>query len=247
MKKIYADLHLCPSARDSEQVERMIRKTSRLGYCLVSVPFSSSFTEEKLLQFQRFCREVDVDFASRIDLKPRTSNELVYNLRKLRRRFEIIAVMCTSKNVARQAAKDRRVDLLNFPSIDFRGRFFDKAEAELASKSFASLEIDLKPLLVLEGSVRVRLLSNLRRELAIAKEFHVPIVVSSGVSEELLMRRPRELAALASLFDLNETSAIRAISENPLAIVRRNREKLSPRFVAPGIRVIRRGKDCEEM
>jgi len=58
------------------------------------------------------------------------------------------------------------------------------------------------------------------------------------------MRKPKELAALASLFDLDEASAIEAVSKNSVAIVKRNRDKLSSRFVAPGIRLIRRGKDC---
>ena len=136
-------------------------------------------------------------------------------LRRLRRKFEVVCVYCENKEVARQAAKDRRVDLLNFPSLDFRRRFFDRAEAELASSSLAALEIDVKPLLVLEGPARIRLLSSLRREAAIAKEFHVPIVVSSGVSAEMLLRKPREMAALAFLFGLDEASALEAVSRNP--------------------------------
>jgi RNase P/RNase MRP subunit p30 len=99
-------------------------------------------------------------------------------------------------------------------------------------------------LLTLEGPPKIRLLSNLRREAAIAQDFHVPIVISGGVSDELLMRRPRESAALASLYDLDEAFAIEAVSKNPVAIVKRNREKLSARYVAPGIRLIRMGKDC---
>jgi RNase P/RNase MRP subunit p30 len=114
----------------------------------------------------------------------------------------------------------------------------------LASNALASLEIDVKPLLTLEGPPRIRLLSSLRRETAIARDFHVPIVMSSGVSDELLMRRPKELAGLASLYDLDEASAAEAFSRNPLTIVKRNREKLSVLYVAPGIRVIRMGKDC---
>jgi RNase P/RNase MRP subunit p30 len=185
-----------------------------------------------------------MDFASRVDLRPHTPEELISFLRKLRRRFEIVAVMCESKGVARQAAKDRRVDLLNFPQPDFRRGYFDAAEAELASSCLASLEIDVKPLLTLEGPARIRLLSNLRREVATAVEFHVPIIISSGVSDEMLLRRPRELAALASLFDLSVVHALEAVSKNPAAIVERNREKLGPKFVAPGIRIVRRGKDC---
>jgi RNase P/RNase MRP subunit p30 len=222
----------------------MMSEASRLGYRLVALAFPSDLAEEELQRFVETSKDARIDLASRVDLKPRTPKELIHGLRRLRRKFEIIAVICESKNVARQAAKDRRVDLLNFQSLDFRSRFFDKAEAELASKGLTSLEIDMKPLLTLEGPVRVRFLSTLRREAAIARDFHVPIVISSGVSDKMLMRKPRELAALSSLFDLDEASAIEAVSKNPVAIVKRNREKLGSRFVAPGIRLVRRGKDC---
>jgi len=244
MKRTYVDLHLCPNLKDFGYVSRMISKASRLGYRLIAITVPSNFTEEEFRRLRSINKEAKIDLASRVDLKPRTPRELLHSLRKLRRRFEIIAVVCESKSVARQAAKDRRVDLLNFPSLDFYRRFFDNAEAELASKGLAFLEIDMRPLLVLEGLTRARFLSNLRREVAIAQDFRVPIVVSSGVSDVMLMRKARELAALASLFDLNEAIAVEAVSRNPLAIVRRNRQKLSSRFVAPGIRVIRRGKDC---
>jgi RNase P/RNase MRP subunit p30 len=226
-----------------EQLSRVLTKASKLGYTLVAVPFRR-FSEEQIRQVRKTCEKADVDFASRVDLRPRTPEELIGFLRKLRRRFEIVSVMCESKGVARQAAKDRRVDLLNFPQPDFRRGFFDGAEAELASNCLASLEIDVKPLLTLEGPARIRLLSSLRREVTTAREFHVPIVISSGVSDEMLMRKPRELAALASLFDLYGACALEAVSKNPATIVKRNREKLGPKFVAPGIRIIRRGKDC---
>jgi RNase P/RNase MRP subunit p30 len=190
------------------------------------------------------CGEAGVDFASRVDLRPRSQNELMRQVRRLRRKFEVVCVSCESKEVARQAAKDRRVDLLSFPLLDFRRRFFDRAEAELASNSLAALEVDVKPLLVLEGPVRVRLLSCLRREVAVARKFGVPVVVSSGVSRELLLRKPREMAALAFLFGLDEASGLEAVSRSAKVVVERNREKLSGGFVAPGIRVVKEGKDC---
>jgi RNase P/RNase MRP subunit p30 len=152
-------------------------------------------------------------------------------------------VLCETKEVARQAAKDRRVDLLNFPLPDYRRRFFDHAEAELASSAVAGYEVDIRPILVLDGAARVRFLSSLRREIFTAAEFHLPIVVSSGVSEPLLLRRPREVALLASLFGLMGTQALASVSEVPCALVAQNRAKLSDGFIAPGIRVIKRG-DC---
>jgi ribonuclease P/MRP protein subunit RPP1 len=244
MKRTYADLHLRANINDSPQLSRLISNASTLGYSLVAVPLSPWTPQHQLEQAQRACEEAGIGFASRVDLKPRTPEELLKDVRKLRRRFELIAVTCESKAVARQAAKDRRVDLLNFPQPDFRRAFFDSAEAELTSSCLASLEVDMKPLLTQEGAARVRLLSLLRREVQTAKEFHVPIVLSSGVSEEILMRRPLDLVALSFLLGLDKNVATEAISKNPMAIVKRNREKLSPRFIAPGIRVTRRGNDA---
>jgi RNase P/RNase MRP subunit p30 len=244
MRRTFADLHLCPDVADAERVLRVVNKASELGYRLAAVTLSLNFAEANIKSLLAVCREVKIDLATRVDLKPKTSQELLKALRRFRRRFEIVAVMCESKDVARQAAKDRRVDLLNFSSLDFRRRFFDLAEAELASNGLAALEIDMKPLLTLEGSSRIRLLSSLRRETAIAKAFGVPIVISSGVADELLMRKPLEQAALANLFDLEPAVALEAVSAKALSIVKRNREKLSPKFIAPGIRVVRRGKDC---
>ncbi len=244
MKRIFADLHLKPKLADMEHTRRMVMKAAELGYRLIAVSLPPVSTENYAAQLRCICKEAAIDFASRVDLKPKTAGELVQFLRKFRRKFEVIAVMCESKVVARQAAKDRRVDLLNFPAADFRRRFFDKAEAELASKSLAAMEIDIKPLLTLDGPARVRLLSTLRRETFIAKHFNVPIVVSSGATDEWTLRKPLEMAAVTVLFDMDKASAIEAVSKNPLAIVKRNMEKLSAEFVAPGIRIIRRGKDC---
>lgn len=244
MRRLYADLHLCPNLNDPKHVSALINKASELGYRLIAIPLPPNCTDQEIRQIQKLCAEARMDFASRIDLKPRTPNELLSNLRRIRRKIEIVSVLCDSKNVSRQAAKDRRVDLLNFPPTDFRNRFFDMAEAELASNSVATLEIDMRLLLTLEGPTRTRLLSVLRKEAGIAEGFHLPIVLSSGASNEILLRKPVEVAALASLFDLSKESALEAVSKNPVAIVKRNREKLSPQFVAPGIRVVRKGKDC---
>ncbi len=244
MKRLYSDLHLRPNIRDFEQTANMIRKAAKLGYRLIAITLSLNLGEEESQRIRSVCNDVGMDVATRVDLRPNTPNELIRDLRKLRRKFEIVCVLCESKNVSRQAAKDRRVDLLNFPSVNFRGRFFDLAEAELASNSPASLEIDMNPLLTSETPTRIRLLSSLQRETLIADGFNVPIVVSSGASNERFIRKPAEIAIATSLFGLPKQLALDTVSKNPETIVKRNREKLSPNFIAPGIRVLRRGKDC---
>lgn len=239
----FVDLHLRPMISDPNQVESMISKSSELGYRLVGISLPLDAPRKTIRQLEQICSDMGADLVTRVDLAPRTSRELLGWLRRLRRRFEVVSALCVSKSVARQAAKDRRVDLLSFPA-DPRRRFFDLAEGELASKALASLEIDMAPLLSLRGSLRVRLLSRLRKEVEIANKFKVPIVLSSGAANAYFLRAPHDYAALASLFDLPPSLGLCALSDNPLAIVERNREKLSQGYVAPGIRVIKEGRDC---
>ncbi len=242
--KRFADLHLRVPLNNQPQTEKMLWNAAELGYSLIAIPLPPHATREQISQLQRICREAKIDLAPRLNLSPRTSSELLHSLRRFRRKFEIISVMCPTKDVARQAARDRRVDLLQFSVTSLRKRFFDEAEAELASQAFSSLEIETAPLLRLAGAPRIRLFSRLQREVATAERFNVPITVSSGATDDFLMRGPHDTAALATLINLPLSSALKALSENPYATVERNRKKLSPDYVAPGIHVVGRKGDA---
>ncbi len=238
----FVDLNLHAPIKDLNQVEKIIRKSSELGYHAVGLVLPPNILRDQISQLQQICDAFKIDLVTRVNLSPKTPRELLRDLQRFRRKFEVISVTCTSKGVARQAAKDRRVDLLLFPATDLRKRFFDRAEAELASKALSSLEIEMAPLLLLTGFSRIRLLSRLRREVAIAERFKVPVTISSGATNEYLLRGPHEYAAFTALFGMSGSTALRALSEDPLAIVERNRKKLSPNYVAPGIRVVGRRK-----
>lgn len=235
--KRFADLHLRVPFNNMLQAEKMINNASELGYSLVAVPFPPNTTTEQKNQLRQLCNKAKMDFVSRTNLSPKNSNELLRELRRYRRKFEIIGVRCTTKDVARQAAKDRRVDLLQFSFTNLRQRFFDEQEAELASQALSSLEIELAPMLQLRSFFRIRFLSRLRKEIATAQRAKVPLILSSGATTELLMRGPYDYAALTSLFEMPLDSALKALSDTPLATVERNRTKLSPNYVAPGISV----------
>jgi len=241
MKRLFADLHLKINLKDTQNLQSAIQRAANFGYRYVAVPFSFEPTPGELENLITVCKTAGIEPVLRANLYPRNENDLMNSLRRLRRKFDIICVLCDDKELSRQAAKDRRVDLLNFPNFDYRSRFFDRSEAELARSGNAALEIDVKPLFTLEGPARVRFLACLRREIAIAKTFGVSLVVSSGVTEERFMRMPRDMASLACMFGLGVVEGLDAVSSNPLAIVLRNREKLCSNFVAPGVRIVKEG------
>ncbi len=242
--KQFADLHLQPNLDRREQMEKIILKASDLSYSLIGVSLPPKVKPDTIRFLQNTCRNYGVDFVTRIGLTPKSSGELLKNLRQLRRKFELVSVNCFSKSVARQAAKDHRVDLLVFPSSNPRERFFDYAEARLAAQGVAALEIDMALILRSAGFSRMRLLSCMQREVAIAEKLGVPVVISSGAVDSFQLRGPHDFASLAMLFGMNSMSALSTVSVAPLAIVERNRGKLDSSYVAKGIRVVRRGRNC---
>ncbi len=241
----FADLCLKPNPNDRDQPAELIVKAKELGYRLVGMSLPQDAKRDTWLFLRDTCKEHSIDFATRVDLTPRSPDDLLRSLRRFRRKYELVAVNCVSKAVARQAAKDHRVDLIAFPSCAPRERFFDRAEARVASEGVAALEIDMSMLLQTSGYFRARLLSCLRRELAIAKKADIPVVISSHAADKFQLRGPRDFASFATLLGLGSVSALDAVSTVPVAIVKRNREKLDPSYVAAGIRVVRRSKDCD--
>lgn len=242
--KLFTDLHFRVPLNDMLQTEKMLQQAAELGYRVVGIPVPVNVTKQLVNNLKQMCSNANIDFVSRINLSPRNSNSLLKDLRKYRRKFEIIAVRCNTKDVARQAAKDRRVDLIQFSATNMRQRFFDNQEAELAANALSCLEIELAPILQLASLSRIYLLSRLRKEIATAKRAKVPIILTSGATTEHLMRGPYDNAAIATLFDFPTEFALKALSSVPRSIVERNRNKLSPTFVAPGIQVVGR-KNCD--
>lgn len=240
----FADLYLCPDLARKEKVKELVFRASELGYHLIGISMPMDVKRGVVDFLWKICRDHNIDLSMRVDLRPRSSNELLRSLKRVRRTFELVTVNCTSKVVARQAAKDHRVDLLIFPSLDSKGHFFDIAEARLASQGYAALEINMKSLLQSEGFARARLLSFLRKDVHISRKHHIPIIISSGATDSFGMREPCDLINFAELFDMTYDAALEAISTTPMSIVKRNREKLSHHYVMEGVRVVGKEKNC---
>lgn len=235
MTRKFIDLHL-KSPEDAGSLEAMLRLAARLGFKGVGI-VSDSTNDENPIQI---ASGIGLDPVSRVDIAPKTPRELTAALRRLRRRYEVVAVECNSKAVARQAAKDNRVDILDFPSSAASRRrvSFDRQEASLASQANCAYEINLVQILKLGPIAAGKFMSLMKDEVRNATRYDVPIIISSGAKDPLLLRGPRELAAVTDLLDIEEDRSLDAVSTTPWDMVARNREKLEPGFVAPGVREV---------
>ena len=184
--------------------------------------------------------DAPINVVSRLDIAPRSQQDLGRALNRSRLKHEVISVLCLSKGVARQAAKDPRVDLLRFPGNPSRRKnvWLDRQNASAAGIGGCSYEVVARDLLTQDPGTLGYLIKQLRKEVVNARRYDVPVVVSSGAVSIYGMRDPMSLAALMSLAGLGEEESLDMVSVNPSALVERNRDKLSESYVSPGVRVM---------
>ena len=208
----YVDLHLKPST--PEQAREMTLLASQLGY-------------------KHVASTKPVDFAAtRIDIDAKQGRELQDSLKRNRRKYDIVAVRCLSKEVARIVAKDDRVDILLFPDdpVQRKQNWLDHHEAGLIDGTGRAYEINASELLATSQMRLSKIITMIKRDLAVASRHDIPVVLSSGAITPHMMREPKALTALATLLDIDEDYAADMLSTIPEAILARNHAKLEEKL-----------------
>jgi ribonuclease P/MRP protein subunit RPP1 len=220
----FIDLYILPEPGEAAE---MLSHAGRLGYSAVGCVGDAP-------------PDAPIDVVSRLDIAPRRQRDLGQALKGNRLRYEVISVLCLSKGVARQAAKDPRVDLLRFPGSPSKRKsvWLDRQNASSAGEGGCGYEVAAGDLLTQDPEALGYLVKQLRKEVSNARRYDVPVVLSSGASSVHGMRDPRSMAALLSLAGLGEEESLDMVSVNPWALVERNRDKLSESYVSPGVRVM---------
>lgn len=238
MRKRYFDAHIHSSLSiGRDPPEKILEAASLLGFSSIALADFAMKPIEDFKKLKELGRKLGVDVVSRADIYAAGVEGLKKKIVNLRRRVELIAVYCDRKDIARFAARDRRVDILIFPYEKHRN-FFDQKEASIASESGVAFEVNINSILKATGIRRVITLNLLRKNVELALRKKASIIIASGAKSIYEMRGPRELISLATLTGLNENQADEAISITPENIVSQNRSKLQPNYVMPGVRVL---------
>jgi len=229
----FVDLHLRPPFQDVGATERMASMAAEMGYSLVGLTFDTSVSREATLTTTKFFKDQGLETVTRIDLHPKNRNELLTSLRKARSSFDIVSVECDAKQVTPLAFRDRRVDLVFFSPSRRKLRVSELTPA----RAKRTVEFNIADLLNNDF-----VCSNLRKLLSViwnTKRKHLPFVISSGATDCLLMRAPKDMAAVLSILGLDATHALDAVSSIPLSLAQKSLEKRGLRFVSNGVETVR--------
>jgi len=231
--KLYADLHMRPPLDDAANARSMADvlnglKTTVVG--LVIPPDRLTPTPPAMNSFM----DAGLDVAKRLNLAPRSREELLSGLRRFRTKYDVISVNCSSQSVSRVAVRDRRVDIVWFPKHGPDSSFRRK----LANTCQAALEFNMSELT--QGPSHKARLGRLRREIEIAAEASTSVIGSTNASNPFELRAPRDVAAVLHVLGLSLEAALEGVSEIPLEIVKKNRLRTEEPQLEEGVRIVRR-------
>jgi len=233
----YIDLGIDSRNIGLEGLEEMIAIALSMNFSALGVKLDPKLGRRGLELLRRLSEKHDVDLVSRVDLIPKSKTQLIRDLRRYRDIFEVVAVRTVSKRLSRVAAQEERVDLLSISS-KASGAAFSFSAARLLASTGRALEIELSPLILSKGRDRVDLLSEMGRCVSLAQRFRVNLVISSGAMEKYLLRPPMDQASVARLLGMELTEALDSLSSVPQSIIERNRARLDPRLISPGVRLV---------
>jgi ribonuclease P/MRP protein subunit RPP1 len=170
-----------------------------------------------------------------VELAEENPSKLHGLIGKFRKFVDVLIVHGGSETVNRAALENQRVDILNHPAFA-KSSGLNQVLAKAAADNDVAIGLTIRPLLHSRGPRRVRLLSDLRANLDLARKYDVSLVLSSDAMSCFDLRSPMEILAMAEICGLEEDEALDAITIVPERIISRNRP--GPGYIREGIEVL---------
>jgi len=185
--------------------------------------------------------ESGMDIFARVDLPDGGLRAAKKAAKEARPRVAVMAVPLRGVDVANWAAEDDRIDLLTLDKPN-NECILRESTAKLAAISGTALEVPLEPLLTSSGLTRSKVIKVFRENVQTAMGARMQVILSSGSKGVMSMRSPTAMQYVGLLLGLDWHHAKIAVHEGPQGIIDRNRKRLSPDFIAPGVEIVKRGE-----
>jgi RNase P/RNase MRP subunit p30 len=218
-----------PRLEDDGSWPSMAQLLSVAGYSAIGLTVPTGLMNDRLQSLRHSFQDAGLEVFTRADFTCSRRQDLLKLLRRFRRLFDIISVNCINHAIALVAARDRRVDVIFFDPTR-RNVWFDHS---IANVSHAAFELNLKPLID-DASLLVKTM----KEMRIAEEHKLNIVMSSGCTSPAFVRTPSQLSAIGVMLGLGKYHVRDMVSLIPWSILEKNAERRSDEYIEDGVRVI---------
>ncbi len=190
---------------------------------------------------QRISKISTLNIYYRINLRPKSLNDLKKRIQPYNNFSDIISVESMDKNIQIQAAKDSRVDIISFSDQNVI-KTISPGIISLTKQNRSFIEFSLAPIMTRNQAVQSRYLRSLYRAVQLAVQLKVNYIISGNFDDIFKLRHPRALISVChTLLGIPLLSAKKAFSENVLTLINRVQARQDKNIIESGVKLLNEG------
>jgi ribonuclease P/MRP protein subunit RPP1 len=216
----YYDVHTYSSLTKGEDTtEDMVAMAKRLGVKGLGIAGLSIAEKEKFA-------DSGLDIISTYIIEAKTASEMAKEVLKKRNSHEILIVLGGSYEINRAACENSMVDVLAHPGKERKDSGIDHILARAAAENDVAIEINFREILENYRRQRVMIMEGIKNNIMLARKYNTPMITTSAAMTKWNMRSGRDLSSMSNVLGLDLPEAINSVTNVPLDILNKNREKL---------------------
>lgn len=223
----FYDLHV------HAEVESAARLAAQLKYAGIGLIFPASELRHLDSLKERLKIGKECGLCLYLGFEAKNLQELIL-LRKYRKSYDLLVVAGGSLALNRKACQTAEVDVLAHPGKGRLDPGVDCVAMRFAAEHKVAIEINFKEI---SGPNRLRALRNAREVVKLAQKYGTLLLLSSGAENEWELKDPYCMLGMAIQIGMEVREAKQALSSVPERIVELSKEKQSPSWIMPGVRV----------
>jgi len=197
--------------------DRMATLACEIGLSMVCLRFTSKTPPIEVESSRKIFRNAGLEVAVGIDLSPTSPKQLLTQLRTFRRHFDIVAAKSADTRTMAVATHDSRVDLV---SLELQRSF--RAKLSVLKTNRSNLELELARVIQPGCPVTYESMKPLCGEIELARRYRSQVVISSGATNPLALRAPRDMISLTSSLGAKSQFSLESVSDIPFETIRKN-------------------------
>jgi len=191
---------------------------------------------------QRISKISTLNLYYRINLRPKSLNDLKKRIKHYNNFSDIISVESMDKNIQIQAAKDSRVDIISFSDQNVI-KTISPGIISLTKQNRSFIEFSLAPIMARNQAVQSKYLRSLYRAVQLAVQLKVNYIISGNFDDLFKLRHPRALISVChTLLGIPLLSAKKAFSENVLTLINRVHARQDKNIIESRVKRLNEGE-----
>lgn len=239
----YYDLHVpSPDLKDKIEV------TEHLGWNGLCVTTDLKGFSKKIES-----KETVIDIFTGVELSPGSAQELRKNSRKVLESVDFVFVKGGIDEVNRVASESWEVDILCHPEKSAEKDFMrqknsglDHVMVKLMAEHGIAVEFNFSEILNSYGMLRSQIIGRMRQNIILARKYDAMVILTSGADDRWGLRAPRDLIAVGKMLGMTDAEAKAAVSENPIRLIEKSKNRKDPNVIMKGLEVLDWGEQKPE-